>query len=68
MQNLATFLSLFDVKFWLCSTNATDAPQLDLDWLKLLEVAKTKVRDPNTKSILGTSVNVLCHWLCLAPG
>ena len=36
------------MKFWLCSTNATDAPQLDLDLLKLLEEAKTKIRDPET--------------------
>ena len=32
------------MKFWLCSTNATDAPRLDLDLLKLLEEAKTKIR------------------------
>ena len=46
IKNLATFLSLFYVKFWLCSTNVTDAPpQLDLDLLKLREEAKTKVGD-----------------------
>ena len=48
IQNLAAFISFFDVKFWLCSTNATDAPQLDLDFLKLLEESKTKARDPGT--------------------
>ena len=48
IQNLATFLSRFYVKLWLCSTNATDVPQLDLDLLKLLEEAKTTVRDPET--------------------
>ena len=48
IQNLATFRSLFYVKFWLCSTKATDAPQLDLDLMKLLEKTKTKVRDPET--------------------
>ena len=47
-QNFATFLSLFYVKFWLCLTKAADAPQLDLDLLKLLEEATTKVRDPGT--------------------
>ena len=34
------------MKFWSCSTNATDAPQLDVGLLKLLEEVKTKVRDP----------------------
>ena len=48
IQNFATCLSPLYVKFWLCSTNATDALQLDLDLLKLLEEAKTKVRDPET--------------------
>ena len=49
IKNLATFLSLFYVKFWLCSTNVTNAPpQLDLDLLKLLEEAKTKVIDSGT--------------------
>ena len=36
------------MKFWLCSANATHALQLDLDLLKLLEKAKTKVRDQVT--------------------
>ena len=36
------------MKFRLCSTNATDTPQLDLDLLKLLEEANTKVKDPGT--------------------
>ena len=48
IQNLATFLSLFCVKFWLCSTNANDALQLELDLLNLLEEVTTKVRDPGT--------------------
>ena len=48
IQNLATFLYLFYVKFWLCSTYTTNAPQLDLGLLKLLEETKTKVRDPGT--------------------
>ena len=48
IQNLATFLSLFCVKFWLCSTNANDALQLELDLLNLLEEVTTKVRDPRT--------------------
>ena len=34
------------VKVWLCLTDATDAPQLDLDLLELLEEAKAKVGDP----------------------
>ena len=48
VQNLATFLSFFYVKFWLCSTNAMDAAKLDLDLLKLLEKAKPKIRDSGT--------------------
>ena len=61
-------------------TKIGSTAKLDLDLLKLLEEAKTKVRDPETiemveaaytlplKTIFGTSVNVLCHRLCLAPG
>ena len=67
------------MKFWQCSVNATDAPQLDLDLLKLREEAKAKVRDPRTikmveaahvelKDHFWTLVNVLCHWICLALG
>ena len=48
VQNLATFLSFFYVKFRLCSTNAMDARKLDLDLLKLLEKAKPKIRDSGT--------------------
>ena len=33
-------------------TKATDAPQLDLDLLKLLEEATTKVRDPGTIKVV----------------
>ena len=33
IQNLATFFFFFYVKFWPCSTNPADAPQLDLDFL-----------------------------------
>ena len=47
-QNLATFLSFFYVKFWLCPTNATDALQLVLVFLKLMEETKTKLKDPGT--------------------
>ena len=63
VQNLAIFLSLFYLKFWLCSTNATDAPQLDLDLLKLLEEAKTKVRDPGTiKMVEAACVKLKDHF------
>ena len=48
IQNLATFLSLFYVKFWLCSTNAIDASQLDLDFLKLLDETESKFREQGT--------------------
>ena len=34
------------MKFCLCSKNSIDALQFDQDLLKLLEEAKTKVRDP----------------------
>ena len=44
IQNLATFLALFYVKYWFCAPNPVDAPQLDLDTLKLLEQAKRKVK------------------------
>ena len=52
IQNVATFLFLFYVEFWLCSTNATDAPKLDLDLLKLLKEAKTEVRAQGTIKIV----------------
>ena len=42
------------MKFWLCSTNATNATQLDLDLLKHLEEAKIKVRDPETIKMVET--------------
>ena len=55
IQNLNTFLTLFYVKFWLCSTDATNATQLDLDLLKHLEEAKTKVGDPETIKMVETA-------------
>ena len=51
------------MKFWLCSTNATDAPQLDLHFLKLLEEAKTKVRDPGMIKIVEAGNVKLKHHL-----
>ena len=54
------------MKFWLCLTSATDASQLDLDLLKLLQEAKTKVRDPGTINMLEAAyVKLKDHFLCL---
>ena len=62
IHNLATFSSLFYAKFWPCSTNATDAPQLNLDLQKLLEEAKTKVRNPEKiKMVEASYVKVKNH-------
>ena len=63
-QNFATFLSPFNVKFWLCLTNASDASKMDLDLLKLLEEAKTKVRDQGTIVIVEAAYVKLKDHLC----
>ena len=51
------------MKFWLCSTNATDALPLDRDLLKLLEEAKTKVRDPGMIKMVEAAYIKLKHLL-----
>ena len=43
------------MKFWLSSTNATNATQLDLDLLKHLEEAKIKVGDSETIKMVETA-------------
>ena len=54
------------MKFWLCLTSATDAPQLDQDLLKLLQEAKTKLRDPGTINMLEAAyVKLKDHFLYL---
>ena len=63
IQNLATFLSSFYVKFWLCSANATISSQLNLGLLKLLEDAKTKVRNPVTIKMVETAYAKLKNHL-----
>ena len=45
IQNFATLTVLF-VKFWLCSTNVTDAPQLDPDFAETPERGKNKTERP----------------------
>ena len=55
IQNFNTFLTLFYVKFWLCSTNPTNSTQLDLNLLKHLEEAKIKVGDPETIKMVETA-------------
>ena len=51
------------MKFWLCSTNAIDAPQLDQGLLKLLEEAKTKVRVPRMiKMVEAAYVKLKSHF------
>ena len=50
------------MKFCLCSTNSIDAPQFDQDLLKLLEEAKTKVRDPEMiKMMEGAYIKLKYH-------
>ena len=63
---------MYKAKFWQSSTNAADVPQLDLDLLKLLEEAKTKVRDPETIQIVEAAYfelkgHLWCLSKCLLP-
>ena len=63
ISTLATFLSLFYVQYWFCLTNAVDAPQLDLNLLKLLEDAKTKLKDTDMIEMITAAYSKLTNHL-----
>ena len=57
--DLAVFLVLFYVKYWLCCTSPSDAPILDLEFLQLLEKASSKVSNDNFNKFIEASLNKL---------
>lgn len=59
MVDLAVFLVLFYVKYWLCCTSPSDAPILDLEFLQQLEKASLKVSDEKNNKIIEASLNKL---------
>ena len=57
--DLAVFLVLFYVKYWLCCTSPSDAPILDLEFLQLLEKASSKVSNDNFNKFIEATLNKL---------
>ena len=51
-KELATFLVLFYVKYWLCCTSPSNAAVLDLNFLQQLEKAKSKIKDDHLLKFL----------------
>ena len=62
-KELATFLVLFYVKYWLCCTSASDAAVLDLNFLQQLEKAKLIIKDHNFLKFIEASSEKLKQHL-----
>ena len=62
-NQLAVFLVLFYVKYWLCCTSAPDAPISDFDFLKLLEKAKLSIKNEQMIQFIEASYNKMKQHL-----
>ena len=63
ITTLVTFLTLFYVQYWFCSTSAVNAPELNLNLLKLLEEAKYKVKDTDMLEMITAAYSKLTNHL-----
>ena len=63
VKELAIFLVLFYVKYWLCCTSAPDAPILDLNLLQQLEKAHSSIKDAQFQRYIEASMKKLKQHL-----